>query len=220
MGYELEELKGANAVMRDGTREMILKVVNLGEGGLNFPFDVKFYDDDFDDTYTEGGICYPHFEVGRDIISIELPKKEENPFHPDNYQTSPDTGFYMHSGSGKCEFAKDGKPEYEVFEITKYADLDVLETRILADEFEKITTPDGSEVGGTFYYTIEDDNTASGWIEYRIGKGDTIHLYPKKLSKLERIEKRMAEISNAPAVRTPPIVQDILDILNEPEENN
>ena len=215
MGYKLEELKGATAILRDGSRQMILKVDDMGENFPNYRAAVKFYENKFNDFYTEAGICsFLSSKVGRDydIISIELPKKEENPFHPDNYQTSPDTGFYMHSGSGKCEFAKDGKPEYEVFEITKYADLDTLLERW--DKFEKVEL-DSKE---TVYNSGDGVLGASSYDHLTIG--DTLHLYPKKLSKLERIEKRMAEISNAPAVRTPPIVQDILDILNEPEENN
>jgi len=176
MGYELEELKGATAVLRNGSRQMILKVVNLGKGGLDFPFAVKFYDDDFDDTYTEGGICYLRLEVGRDIISIELPKKDEP------------------------------KSEYEVFEITKYADLDVLETRILADEFEKITNFEGYEVNGSLYYT------RVGLGVYRLGKGDTVHLYPKKLSKLERILKAIDYVDCSPST-----IRTIREIL---EENN
>ena len=152
MGYELYQLRGATAVMRDGSRAMILKVI-FDNRLTNYPFTIKFYEDKFDDSYARDGFCNPFVvDCDRNIISIELPKKEDSIVPSadmvasqsttrwnDVYNASYEKALQMQPpkiGTGIFtphrpvpSYAKDGEVEYEVFEITKYADLDTLNDR-------------------------------------------------------------------------------------------
>ena len=78
MGYELEELKGATAILRNGSRQLILNIRHyLLEGwgnNLNLRFFIEYYHDELSDTYTEDGTCnlLGVDTSDYDIVSIEL----------------------------------------------------------------------------------------------------------------------------------------------------
>lgn len=172
MGHELEDLKDATAILRGGTRKMVLQVDLPAKGFPHTPFYFRFYDDTYDASYAREGRYYASGDDSVfDIISIELPKKE--------------------------------KTEYEVFEINNYVDLDVLVSTF--DSYGKVEMEDGRRVA--LY-----NGTLDTGYEYNITKGDKVHLYPKKLTKLERIEEVVDTFDSKDLEKA---MSKIIDILGE-----
>ena len=109
------------------------------------------------------------------------------------------------------------KPEYEVFNVERYADLDTLLERW--DEFEKVVhwsngTAVKQATEGLPYFDKEEQPPVT--------LGYTLHLYPKKLTKLERIRDTVTfllrEDLEFHTSSYKEYLKGILAVLNEPEE--
>lgn len=115
--------------------------------------------------------------------------------------------------------SKKEKPEYEVFKVEKWVDLDLLAERW--DELDKVTTSSGLAVNEHFYYAEPFEEDVALMDNSRVGPGDILHLYPKKKTKLERISDivifLLRDDLETHAESYESYLTEIKAILNEPE---
>ena len=175
MGYELEDLKGSEVILRGGVRLRVESIKQVSSStcpiAISFTTSTPHFEKGNFYTFSPKGYLFSNQQHRLDIVSIEIPKKED--------------------------------PEYEVFEINNYVDLDVLVS--IFDSYGKVEMEDGRRVA--LY-----NGTLDTGYEYNITKGDKVYLYPKKLSKLERIEEVVDTFDSKDLEKA---MSKIIDILGE-----
>ena len=224
LGHDVKTLKDAKVVFRSGQKDFIKEAsfcipapfpikLNLSEGG-------------YIDVTSNGRERSNHLS-DFDIVSIDLPIKKE-PKYPLGTVYKP---FSQQRAEYKefMELLKKNtkNPDYEVFKIEKYADLDTLLERW--DEFEKVTIDLGFKNDSEIYseciqevYIFNKHHLVSGLNNNPLEIGDILCLYPKKLSKLEKIRNNAtllnlacAEIDSVPTKTVRKYTNEILDIIDE-----